>query len=180
MFLRFRRKLDLVILIWTIFTPRTCARGKAIGRVVVVIVVVQKKIARSWDLGTSATRKYNKSVEVGKKLASGCLESGGMAYKLHKSCISVGNPSHTHRPSPLCIMHEFLLMCIGLICVGKGRPQHNIMSKLHDNADAMQGTRGVCALRALVNNSYSGTTRMDCLTYIRCQDSIWPPARTMN
>ena len=66
-------------------TLRACTRGKVISRVVVVVVVVvHKKIARSWDLGTSATRKYNKSVQVGEKLALGCLESSGMVYKLHK------------------------------------------------------------------------------------------------
>ena len=65
-------------------TPRACARGKVIGRVIVVIVVIHKKIARSWDLGTPATRKYNESVEVGEKLALGCLESSGTANKLHK------------------------------------------------------------------------------------------------
>ena len=37
-----------------LITPRACARDKVIGRVVVV-VVVHKKITRSWDLGTSAT-----------------------------------------------------------------------------------------------------------------------------
>ena len=61
-------------------TLRACARGKVIGRVVVVVVVVvviiiHKKIARSWDLGTSATRTYNESVEVGEKLASGCIRT---------------------------------------------------------------------------------------------------------
>ena len=45
-------------------------------------------------------------------------------------------------------MHVFLLM--RMTGLGKGRPQH--MSKLHDNAD-MQGTRGVCALRALVSQA---------------------------
>ena len=73
-----------------VFLPQhTCARDKVIGRVVVIVIVVvvviiHKKIARSWDLGTSTTRKYNESVEVGEKLASGCLESSGTAYKLHK------------------------------------------------------------------------------------------------
>ena len=66
------------------FTPRVCVRGKVIGHVVVVVVVVHKKTTRSWDLGTSAIRKYNKSVEVGEKLASGCFESSGTAYKLHE------------------------------------------------------------------------------------------------
>ena len=69
-------------ILWPIVTPHACARGKVIGGVV-VIVVVHKKIARSWDLGTSATRKYNESVNIGEKLASGCLESSGTAYKLH-------------------------------------------------------------------------------------------------
>ena len=50
-----------------VVTPRTCARGKVIGRVVIVVIIVHKKIARSWDLGTSETRKYNESVDVGEK-----------------------------------------------------------------------------------------------------------------
>ena len=64
-----------------IITPCACARGKVIGHVVVVVVVIVVVIivhAISWDLGTSVTQKYNKSVEVGEKLASGCLESSGM------------------------------------------------------------------------------------------------------
>ena len=74
-------------ILMTFITPRACARGKVIGRVVVIVVVVvivHKKITRSRDLGTSVTRKYNKFVEVIKKLALGCLESSGMVYKLHK------------------------------------------------------------------------------------------------
>ena len=64
-----------------IITPCACARGKVI--VVVVIVVIVHAI--SWDLSTSATQKYNKSVEIGEKLASGCLELSGTAgYNLHK------------------------------------------------------------------------------------------------
>ena len=76
----------------------SCARGKVIGNdddddndtTMVVslssssLLYVHKKITRSWDLGTSATRNYNESVEVGEKLASGYLESSGTAYKLHK------------------------------------------------------------------------------------------------
>ena len=103
------------------------------------------KITRSWDLGTSVTRKHNKSVQGDKKLASGCLELSGTAYKLYKQCISVGYRSHTNRPCPLCIMHVFLLMrtCTGLVRVGKGCQQH--MSKLHDiNADA-RCARGMCS-----------------------------------
>ena len=68
----------------TIITPRACARGKVIGRVVVIVIVVIVH-AISWDLNTLATQKYNKSVEIGEKLASGCLESSGTAgYNLHK------------------------------------------------------------------------------------------------
>ena len=60
-------------------------RGKVIGLSVhLSVVVVTTKIARSWHLGISATRKYNESVEVGEKQASECLESSGTAYKLHK------------------------------------------------------------------------------------------------
>ena len=49
-----------------------------------VSVVVTTKIAKSWHLGISATRKYNESVEIGEKLASEYIESSGTAYKLHK------------------------------------------------------------------------------------------------
>ena len=38
----------IVISVGAIFTPRACARGKVIGRVVVVVVVVHKKLP---DLG---------------------------------------------------------------------------------------------------------------------------------
>ena len=61
--------------------PTCMHKGKVIG---LSVVVVTTKIARSKHLGISGTRKYNESVEVGEKLASECLESSGMAYKLHK------------------------------------------------------------------------------------------------
>ena len=64
-----------------IITTRACARGKVIGS---VVVVANKKIARSQHLGTLVTYKHNKSVEFGKKLASLCFESSGTAYKHHK------------------------------------------------------------------------------------------------
>ena len=113
--------------------PRAYARGKV--SLSLSLSSSTKKIARSWDLGTSATRKYNKSVEVGEKLALERLESSGTVYKLHKYCILVGYRNHTHRPCPLCIMQMFLLMRTGLVI----------------NADARRA-RGiiVCALRALV------------------------------
>ena len=61
-----------------IITPGACARGKVIGCVVIVVIVVVVHTI-SWDLGTSATQKYNESVKIGEKLASGCLESSGTA-----------------------------------------------------------------------------------------------------
>ena len=71
-----------------------------------------------WDLGTWVIHKYNKSVEVGDKLATICLESSGTAYKHQKQCILVGHRSHAHRPCPLCICMCFLLMCMtGLVQV---------------------------------------------------------------
>ena len=45
-------------------------------------------------------------------------------------------------------MRDFLLMRTGLVRVGKGRPRS---SKFHDNE--MQGARGVCALKALVDSA---------------------------
>ena len=69
-----------------VITPHACARGKVIGSVivVVVVVVVNKNIARSRHLGTLATRKHGKSVEYGEKLALLCFESSSTAYKRHK------------------------------------------------------------------------------------------------
>ena len=59
-----------------LFLPRAHAQGgKVIGRVVIVVVVVSTKIAISRDVGVKATRKYNESIEFGKKLASVCVKS---------------------------------------------------------------------------------------------------------
>ena len=44
--------------------------------------VVATKIARSRHLGTCLIRKYNKSVKVGEKMASVCLESSGMHLQM--------------------------------------------------------------------------------------------------
>ena len=71
-----------------IITSHACARGKVIS--CVVVVVIHKKSPHLEISATSVTQKYNESVEVGEKLASGCLESSGTAYKHHKWCISVG------------------------------------------------------------------------------------------
>ena len=66
-------------------TPRACARGKAIGFVCLLsVIVITTKIARSGGIGIWATRKQNKSVEFSKKLASICFESFGTAHKCRK------------------------------------------------------------------------------------------------
>ena len=71
-------------ILFILITLRACARGKVIGSVVIVIVVVNKNIARSQYLGTLATPKHGKSVEYGEKLALLCLESSSMVYKCHE------------------------------------------------------------------------------------------------
>ena len=61
-----------------------------------------------------ATRKHNKSVKFGRRLASLCLESSGTAYEC---CIFVGHHSHTPRLCPLLICISLLLMrTTGLLC----------------------------------------------------------------
>ena len=57
--------------------------GKVIGRVVVVLVI-STKIAISRDVGIKSTRKYNESIEFGKKLASVCVKSRDTVHKRHK------------------------------------------------------------------------------------------------
>ena len=54
-------------------TPRACARGKAMS-VVVVVVVVDTKIARSRVLGIYACCKHNQSVDIGEKLVCTLFE----------------------------------------------------------------------------------------------------------
>ena len=39
-----------------LITPRACARGKVFGRVIVVVAVVDTKIAKSGDLGIYLTK----------------------------------------------------------------------------------------------------------------------------
>ena len=68
--------LALHLISYTIITLRACARGKAIG-----CVVVDTKIGKSGDLGTWANCKHNEYVEFDEKLAS---ELSGTAYKHHK------------------------------------------------------------------------------------------------
>ena len=61
-----------------IITLRTCARGKAIG--LSVVVVVGTKIARSCVLGIYACCRHNQSVDVGEKLVCTCFEFLKKAY----------------------------------------------------------------------------------------------------
>ena len=61
-----------------IITPRACARGKAIG--LFVVVVVSTKIARSRVLGVYACCKHSQSVDIGEKLACTCFEFLKKAY----------------------------------------------------------------------------------------------------
>ena len=70
--------------VWSVTTLHVCARGKVIGRIVVVVIIVDTKITKSGDLGTWPSRKHNEYVEFGEKLASVCSELSGTAYK---SCI---------------------------------------------------------------------------------------------
>ena len=68
---------------WQIFILYACTRDKVIGRV--VVVVVHKKNCQILGFRHLSNLKVQrKAVEVTEKLASGCLESRGTAYKLHK------------------------------------------------------------------------------------------------
>ena len=80
-------------------------RGKVIGSVVIV-VVMDTKIAKSGNLGTRASCKCNESVEFIDKLASVYLELSSTAYKRHKWCIFVGHHSHAYQPCPYCLPYS--------------------------------------------------------------------------
>ena len=62
------RKLKVHVYSW-ITTMHTCERSKAIGHVIVIIVIVDTKIIKSRDLGA---------------LVSVCVETSATAYKHHK------------------------------------------------------------------------------------------------
>ena len=66
-----------------IFTLRACARGKAIDLsviVIVIIVVVGRKIARSCILGICACYRHNQLVDIGEKLVCTRFELLKKAY----------------------------------------------------------------------------------------------------
>ena len=77
-------------------TPHACARGKAISSVIVVVVIiVHTKIARSRDLGILVNGQYYQDVENGVIFASKCLIRTDQ--ECYKSCYLVATPiSHTH------------------------------------------------------------------------------------
>ena len=64
----------------SVFTLHACARGKAIGLSVVVVVVIGTKITRPHVLGICASSKYNQSVDIGEKLVYKRFELLKKAY----------------------------------------------------------------------------------------------------
>ena len=108
---------NIIVASLSLITPRACARGKAVGFVCLLSVVVTK-IARSPHLGIWATRKYDESVEIGDKLVSLCFELIGKAYECHKYCVFVG---HAYRLQAVC---DLLMRTSPKNYVGKDR-QHN-------------------------------------------------------
>ena len=67
-----------------LITPRACARGKVMGRVVVIVVVMSTKIAIPRDVDVQATRKHNELIEFGEKLASVPVKSMDTVHGRHK------------------------------------------------------------------------------------------------
>ena len=59
----------------TIFTPHVCARGKVIGFIVVVIVVVSTKITKSQKVGAGQSALCHQTIESHEKLSSVCFKS---------------------------------------------------------------------------------------------------------
>ena len=82
--------------------PRTCARGKVIGSVVViVVVVVSTKITKSRKKGFGQSAQCHQTVESDEKLPFRLLQ---IAYDDYKSCIFTG---HAYQPHLLmsCALH---------------------------------------------------------------------------
>ena len=111
------------------------------------IAVVVMKIARSPHLGIWATCKYDKSVEIGDKLASLCLQSIGKAHECHKYGVFVG---HAYRLQAMCYL---LMRTSPKHYVGKDCQHTRILELAAPAACAgqcskMQHARGVCALES--------------------------------
>ena len=118
-------------------TLRACARGKAISFVCLLSVVVVK-IARSPHLGiSSVTCKYDKSIEIGDKLASLYFKSIGKAHECHKYGVFIG---HAYRLQAMC----YLLMHTSLKHYTRASSRRRSIQDTHK----MQRTCGVCALES--------------------------------
>ena len=102
-----------------IITLHACARGKAIG--LSVVIIVSTKIARSRVLGICAYCKHNQSVDIGEKLVYKGFELLKRAYQCYKSCIFCSTClwfiDHTHSFSMRMLMRLRMLK----LSVGKGR-----------------------------------------------------------
>ena len=68
--------------------------------VVVVVIVVDTKIARSQDLDICVCYKHNKLIDIGAKLVSVRFKLLNMAHKCYKSCffhsVCLWFTDHTH------------------------------------------------------------------------------------
>ena len=91
--------------------------------VVVVVVVVSTKIAKSQDLGISEGCKHSQIVKVGEKLASMCVKVLRSAYE-RVEIVLFDRPRLLTVPSTaLCINRLRMLK----LCLGKGRQATNFI-----------------------------------------------------
>ena len=65
------------------------------------IATVSTKMVKSRDIGISATRKHNISVEIFKKFSSLCFKWFGRAHKHHKHCVLLAMPIMQPHPHVL-------------------------------------------------------------------------------
>ena len=77
--------------------------------VVVVVVLVGTKIARSQDLGICACCKHYESVDIGEKLVFVYFELLNMAHQRYKSCI-FGKHACGLPTAPTLICHFLILL----------------------------------------------------------------------
>ena len=106
-----------------IFTPRACARDKAIVCPPVVVVVVGTKIARSRALGICGCCKHNQSVDIGGKTGFYALriaQKSLLALQIHEIVHFLFSMPVVYRPHPLYWPVLMRLRMLKL-SVGKGR-----------------------------------------------------------
>ena len=120
--------LGYTIVFSSFITPRACTRDKAIGFsviIVVVVVVVDTKIARFQVLGIYVCCKHNQLVDIGEKLIYIGFKLLKKAYECYKSCIFCSTCLwfiyHTHSFSMLMRLRMLKLS------VGKG---HQVIKQL--------------------------------------------------